>query len=478
MAISELSTQEREKLSEKYIELNNIVNQREELDTKMIPLCEKLDELEAEETRLNKEYDEILLLNKERFTSKYTSRLSNITNRYVEISREKEAIKKEMMGLSNDFFSVRKEESILRESIEAIANKKKGSTFSENDEIVRLDKKGNVINKIVVNSSNFSKIILGGNQNVNREENTITKTNRNVLNVIAENFKKTKNFMFELSSKLVDRFSKFINDVFVEEFKKGYTEEEERVQNIINNYNKIRQEKAKVEEEADNLEFFGKNDITNSNEVPNDMDTSVYYSNSDKEEKSNDIVIDSPNIEVLPVNSMEVKVAKTIDLGEVIDVVDSNSLQNDKPLDYQEESQTSNTINLVTTGIEVKLEGDQAVKNSSITIAKSDKNKKSNMIALFKTGIASGIGKVAANISNNKALRDAKRDVLKEINNENQQELDKIKNTYRSEIAKLEELKHQQLEEAQKRYKDQIENIEKADADINIFSDQPRSMAA
>lgn len=491
MAISDLSSEEKIKLSEQYVKLNNIVKQREELDTKMTPLYDKLSALEMEEEKLNKEYDEIFLLNNDIFSSENTSRLADITSRNVEISKEKEIIKQGMIELSDDFLNIRKEESSLRETIEAIANRKEGSIFSENDEVVRLDKKGNIVDKVVVESSNFSKIISGVENHINKNKNSITKSSNKVLNVIKSNYRKTKSFTYGLSSNLKEKLSKFVVEIS-DEFKRGYSEEEERVQNIINHYSKIKEEQEKVEEAANNLEFIVGEDVKEKNkqDEKSDIDQNLYYPRlEDNELKENGFIyIEEPN--VLPVDSKEVSEAKEIDVDEVVSTIGANSgvnknmldeenkesinlfdnidkfddeLQNNIKMQNFENELQANKPNIISV---LQTKKDQFVNSKNNKIAKSDQNKKSNMMTLFEIGkkAAASIGKVAASISSNKAINDAKRDAIKELDERNEKEIIEISDRYKAMRDKLEEQKKEQIEKAQSSYNDQIDNIE------NIFS--------
>lgn len=465
MAISDLSSEEKIKLSEQYAKLNDIVKQREELDTKMIPLYDKLSELEEEEEKLNKEYNDILSLSNDSLTSEHTLRLSNITNRNVEISNDKEAIKKEMIGLSDNFFNIRKEESSLKESIESITNKKEGSIFSENDEVVILDKKGNIVDKINVDSSNFSKIISGNENKVNKSNDSITKASNKVASVIKSNYKSTKPFTYNLSSYLNKKLSKFASNIktktdpIAQEFKKGYHEEEERVQNIINHYNKIKEEKEKVEEEATNLKFIGVNEAKVQYEK-NDIDQNLYYPRlEDNEAKENGFnFVEDQN--VLPIDSNEVKESKEININEVVNTIDINT-ETDKNVSSEE------NVNIFANIIDIlQTKKDQLINSKNNKIAKSDQNKKHNMMTLFETGkkAAENIGKVAASISNNRTINAAKKEAIRELDEKNRQEITEISDKYKAMRDELEQQKQEQIKKSQNSYNDQIDNIE------NIFS--------
>ena len=65
MTISDLTKEQKEELSLKHQELDKVVKQKETLDEKMIPLCDKLSELEEEEKNLNSEYENIINNKKE-----------------------------------------------------------------------------------------------------------------------------------------------------------------------------------------------------------------------------------------------------------------------------------------------------------------------------------------------------------------------------------------------------------------------------
>lgn len=497
MSISDLSSEEKVKLSEQYTKLNDIVKQREELDTKMIPLYDKLSKLEEEEEKLNKEYNDILSLSNDSLTSEHTLRLSNITSRNVELSNDKEAIKKEMIGLSDNFFNIRKEESSLKEVIENITNKKEGSIFSENDEVVRLDKNGNIVDKINVDSSNFSKIISGGENRINKSNNSITKASNKVVDIIKSNYKSTKPFTYNLSDYLNKKLSKFASYLkskatpIVQEFKKGYHEEEERVQNIINYYNKIKEEQERVEEEASNLKFIsgeGSEEEIQIQYEKNDIDQNLYYPRlEDNEAKENGFnFIEEPNI--LPVDSNEVNKAKEIDINEVVGAIDINTESNKNVSSVENinifanidkfDDELQNNIKMQKFESELqaskpriidilKTKKDQFANSRNDKVAKSEnQDKKNNMISLFAMGkkAAATIGKVAASISNNNDINTAKKEAIKELDEKNKQEIIEISDKYKAMRDKLEEQKQEQIKKSQNNYNDQIDNIE------NIFS--------
>lgn len=498
MAISELSSEEKIELSKHYTELNDIVKQKEELDSKMIPLCDKLSKLEEEEKVLNEEYDKIFLLNKSGFSSENTSKLVDITNRSIEISKEKESVKYEMKKLSDDFFNVRKEESILREYIEAIVNKKEGSIFSQNDEVVRLDKKGNIVDKINVDSSNFFKIISGEN-NINKSKNSIIKSSNKVLSVIKSNYKNTKPFVYNLGASLKDKLSKFlelttsIKTEIVDEFKRGYLEEEERIQNIINHYNKIKEEQEKLEEEANNLEFLSGNEIKGKSNIQNEensIDQNLNYTRLEDNDLKKDGFNYGDESEVLPVNSKENIESKKIDVNEVISAIDINSesnknmsseenkdsvnlftnidkfddeLQNSiKMQNFENELQTNkpSIINIL------KTKKDQFINIRNNKIAKSNQNKKHNMMNLFEMGkkLPTSMGKVVASVSSKKMIDNAKKDAIKELDAKNRQEIIQISDKYKEMRNELEEQKYEQIKNAQNNYNNQLDEID------NIFS--------
>lgn len=416
MIISDLSSEQKVKLSEKYKELDNIVRQKEELDTKIVPLCDKLSELEMEEAKLNEEYNEIFVSNKEGFTSKETERLADITNRNVELSNEKEKIKSEINDLSKDFFDIRKEEDSLKEYIQAIVENKEGSIFSVDDEVVKLDEEGNIVNKVVVDSSSFSNI-KESEQYINSSKNTITRTSTKVLDVIRNNYKKVDKVSYNLSSNIQEKISNFIEKVeskvmeIVDEVKKGYQEEEQRIQSIIDDYNKKKEEKEKIEEEANNLQFacnIEDNKLINEN------------LNSDN--------LEEPNITLLSNGMKEIDNLESVNLNEMVTVIDNKDIEV-----KEEQINIENNKDIISYS---EKEQFSEVKNNKI--AKSNANKLINMITLFKEGKNSE--KEIANVVDDKIENDTeetKRGSLKKVKKYKKKN---VENNYDTQIDELENI--------------------------------------
>ncbi len=493
MAISNLSSSEISNLSKRISELDSIIKQKELLDAKMTPLCDKLSELEDEEEKINIEYDNIFSISKEAFTSDQTTRLVDIMGRLKEISDEKSDIKNQIANLSNEFFNVRKEEELIRENINEISSNKKGSIFSNSDDVVVLDKKGNIVNSVVVNNSDFSKISTE-DYTVDTTKNTITKTNNTVINVIKNNFKKVKNFSCSLKENLSSKVTTFIQNIggiaseLAQEMKNGYAEEEERVQNIINNYKKIKEETKKAEEEAENLQFA---DSTATNEEKPQVEIDNQDEVQAKKEKVDEIpvdnVVEEETNEISVDNAEEKEEVKEqekpeVSLDDVVNVVENNS-----PQDTNVEENISNIFGNISidndneevNSVEPYYKSDHLANDKSNKIAKSNVNKLANMLNLFKEGaklaslsylfenskkLVSNIGKSIASISTNKELKNAKREAIQELNNDYTNKQGDIINEYKESRDKLEELKKQKIEEAQQSYNNDLGQIE------NIFS--------
>ena len=493
MAISNLSSSEISNLSKRISKLDSIIKQKELLDAKMTPLCDKLSELEDEEEKINIEYDNIFSISKEAFTSDQTTRLVDIMGRLKEISDEKSDIKNQIANLSNEFFNVRKEEELIRENINEISSNKKGSIFSNSDDVVVLDKKGNIVNSVVVNNSDFSKISTE-DYTVDTTKNTITKTNNTVINVIKNNFKKVKNFSCSLKENLSSKVTTFIQNIggiaseLAQEMKNGYAEEEERVQNIINNYKKIKEETKKAEEEAENLQFA---DSTATNEEKPQVEIDNQDEVQAKKEKVDEIpvdnVVEEETNEISVDNAEEKEEVKEqekpeVSLDDVVNVVENNS-----PQDTNVEENISNIFGNISidndneevNSVEPYYKSDHLANDKSNKIAKSNVNKLANMLNLFKEGaklaslsylfenskkLVSNIGKSIASISTNKELKNAKREAIQELNNDYTNKQGDIINEYKESRDKLEELKKQKIEEAQQSYNNDLGQIE------NIFS--------
>lgn len=490
MAISDLSAEEKIKLNEKYKELNIIVKQKEELDINVTPLCDKLTELEEEENKLDAEYAEIFLSSSSGFTSEQTERLADIASRNVEISNEKEKINSQLRDLSEDFHNIRNEENILKDEIQALVEKKQGSIFSQNDEVIRLDKNGNVVDKIVVDSSNFSKIKEAAEQHVNRAKNTITKTTPKVLNVMSSNYKKVKTFTYDLSSKMVDKLSTFVQKIkataveIKDEFMEGYKEEEQRVQSMLDHYYKVKEENEKIEDAASNLEFASSVPITdevneNLNEVASDnnvienmpvnsdINENLYYPRlEDQEAKEEGFNFVEESISVLPVDSVEVEEAKTIHIDEVVNTIDNNQVQEPvaevSSIITESKEEPSIEPEITSQSIADYKQKDHFIQTKKNKIARSNKTKLANMTAIFgmTKQFASNIGKKVAEFKTNKQVNDAKKEAIKELDEKNNQEISNIKDEMRAKKAELEELQRKQIENAQKNYDSQIDALE------------------
>ena len=500
MAISNLSSSEISNLSKRISELDSIIKQKELLDAKMTPLCDKLSELEDEEEKINIEYDNIFSISKEAFTSDQTTRLVDIIGRLKEISDEKSDIKNQIANLSNEFFNVRKEEELIRENINEISSNKKGSIFSNSNDVVVLDEKGNIVNSVVVNNSDFSKISTQ-DYTVDTTKNTITKTNNAVINVIKNNFKKVKNYSCSLKENLSSKVTTFIQNIggiaseLAQEMKNGYAEEEERVQNIINNYKKIKEETKKAEEEAENLQFA---DSTATNEEKPQVEIDNQDEVQAKKEKVDEIPVDNvaeeETNEISVDNAEEKEEVKKqekpeveINLDDVVNVVENNSPQDTKveenisnifgniSIDNDSEEINNEEVN----SVEPYYKSDHLANDKSNKIAKSNVSKLANMLNLFKEGaklpslsylfenskkLVSNIGKSIESISTNKELKNAKREAIQELNNDYTNKQEDIINEYKESRDKLEELKKQKIEEAQQSYNNDLGQIE------NIFS--------
>lgn len=271
MTISALTNEAKEELSLKYKELDKVIKQKEALDKEMIPLCDKLTELEAEENTINKEYENIINNKKEVFSSKQTSRLSEIANRNVQIGIEKYNLKQKISDISKDFFEIRENSKNIEFEIDEIINgKKEGSIFSEHDDVVNLDKDGNII---VVTNNKYKTIKKNSNINVNK--NTLTKSSEDVIDFITEKFSSVGTISYNLGETVKAKVNIFLNKV-KDVVKEGYEEEKQRVEEIINNYNQIKENNKKLEEEADNLT------LSQNTEVSKEIEDNLYYTNQNE----------------------------------------------------------------------------------------------------------------------------------------------------------------------------------------------------
>ena len=311
MTISDLTKEQKEELSLKHQELDKVVKQKETLDEKMIPLCDKLSELEEEEKNLNSEYENIINNKKETFSSKQTSRLSEITNRNVQIGIEKYNIKQKISTISNDFFEVREKSKNIEFEIDKIINgRKQGSIFSEKDDVVNLDKNGNII---VVTNNNYKSI--KKELKINEVKNVLTKSNEDVIDFIIDKFSSVGTISFSLSEKTKIKVNSFLNKIKEVQkiIKEGYAEEQQRVEEIIDNYNQIKENKKKIEEEADKLT------LSQNTEVSKEIEDNLYYSSQNEQP---DIIKQDEKIDTIE------NVAYVVDNNEESDISIENSKQN------------------------------------------------------------------------------------------------------------------------------------------------------
>lgn len=281
--ISNLSIEEKQRLAELYENLKEVKKSQADLNEKTEPLNEELEKLEKEEKDYDLEYSELFESQKE----EDIERLANITAEMVNISQKKLEIRKKLDEYEPEF---EKYNDMVQEYNIEIDNITNVGVFGEG--VVHLDKKGNVIKTesgIKVEIQEFKRPEKEPVVAVNK--NQIIETKKSVADFIKEKFSSAKAKIVELKEN-VTKAVKYIGNIkkdYEEKYNEYYEEESERVNQIIEDYKNKRAKNAKVEEEAEKIEFYDgdkKDSIEDAMYIDNETNKEIDKLNSELEDKS------------------------------------------------------------------------------------------------------------------------------------------------------------------------------------------------
>ena len=280
--ISNLSIEEKQRLAELYENLKEVKKSQADLNEKTEPLNEELEKLEKEEKDYDLEYSELFESQKE----EDIERLANITAEMVNISQKKLEIRKKLDEYEPEF---EKYNDMVQEYNIEIDNITNVGVFGEG--VAHLDKKGNVIKTesgIKVEIQEFKRPEKEPVVAVNK--NQIIEAKKSVADFIKEKFSSAKAKIVELKEN-VTKAVKYIGNIkkdYEEKYNEYYEEESERVNQIIEDYKNKRAKNAKVEEEAEKIEFYDgdkKDSIEDAMYIDNETNKEIDKLNSELEDK-------------------------------------------------------------------------------------------------------------------------------------------------------------------------------------------------
>lgn len=248
--ISNLSVEERQKLADLYSKLSDVKKSQLELNELTEPLNKELEDLEKKELDYDVEYKNLFESQK----LEDIKRLSEITTEMVSISNRKNEIKEKLDGYEPDFEKYNSMVEEYNSEIDLITNV---GVFGNG--VVQLDKSGNVIkeeNELKVEIQEFKTPAIM--PIVNTTKSQIIETKKNVSEFIREKFENVKTELISLGDNVtkVKDFIESKKELYKEIYDKQYLEEEKKVNQIIEDYKNKKEENARTEKEAENLEFY------------------------------------------------------------------------------------------------------------------------------------------------------------------------------------------------------------------------------
>ncbi len=273
MTISDLSLQEKEELSKAYDELGDVINKQKELDKVTRPLNEELFRLTKEEEEYDLEYKNLY----DAADRNNYERLTEISKKMVDIAKSKNDIKKKLDEYEPEFEKLRQEEEEYNVKIEHIINREKEGVLGQG--MVYLDKDGKVVDSIEEINITTKKFQMPTNTiRVNLEKNQIIQTDKSVVNFLKNTFDKVSEFKTKITGEahnIIDFMKKELENT-KSAYKEYYDQEEKKVNSIIENYMKEKEEEKELENKAENLTFVGEGNSLPINEEVSELDKAMY----------------------------------------------------------------------------------------------------------------------------------------------------------------------------------------------------------
>ncbi len=383
MSISNLSIDDKKRLSDLHNKLHDIVSSRSSIDNIIFPLFEKYNKLTEEEKKLDSLYDDLDLNSDDIGLGEDSSeKLCEVVSRIEEIAEEKKKLEDEILNTNSKYDEIKSKEIEILSQIDLIKTSGTKSETETKENIANLDKNVSLQNEIIIKNKDILKDMDMDNLKAKKIKNSIIKTKRSVSNYIKTVFQDSQELKVVVSGvgeKLLGVTNSTINvkqDSII-----STNDEKNAIQDIIDRYNKTKEIKSQIEDAADNL-LMGDEAINES----------IYINqNSENETKIEHEVED--NIIDNKFNEDEVIVEKpplvSEDESKVIDIPLSleDNVTNDNIENNNEDVEVNNSqLNNEQPNNNIASYGDtvQSVNLAKNKIARSNKNKIWGIQELFK----------------------------------------------------------------------------------------------
>ena len=435
MAISDLSIEEKIKLADLHKELEEVVKSRSSIDNVIYPLFEQYDKLTEEEKMLDSDYDELTSndIGGLGLAEESSTRLSDIVSRIEEIAKEKKNLEDQILEANKQYDDIKEKEINLESEIKSVKSiskeNKSYSVFSNNpDDMVYLDKKGNVIgNNVIIKKDHLLDNVDTSDVVVNFKKSAIINTSKNVTNYIKSVYNSSKNIKIEIPN-LAEKVSSVIKktiDTAKQAYKEGYESEEKLVDQIIDRYKKAQEKQKQIENEADNLKLVGDESINSKMYLDNNeinIETPRVVDDSKiKEEKKDDLEVEEKNSADINLNNEpvkeEIKDISTLNLDNNVEIEKNEQPKDEVSISLEDKNEKSeNSLDISKDKMENTVKPyndvDQVVTPSKNKIAKSKSAKIWGIQELFKAyGAKKAKGKL------NEFIKSEKKDIIESKKN-------------------------------------------------------------
>ncbi len=427
MNYSDLNIDDRKMMIELSEKLNSATMLRESLLDELSPLKDELSELKKHISELNSQAQSLynVIEGGER-TIENTTQYSETLKEIDELEKKYVLVESNILKLKNKINPVLASENDIIEEMNNIKIK--------NNNKFELNEDGVIVIK-EINNLGFKE-----EPKINTDKNIITQTKKNVCSFIKDKFGKSKNIEIHIVESLKEKLNKlYENSVkptfeeLREEFMTGYNSVRNEYKN--DKIDEMLNQRKKVKEEAENLEFVDNPTKTETNEV------SEKFQLEDKESKEEGFVyveepeINSPSVqdeEILSKNSKEVENAAYIESEIVEDKKEKNTnifmstpIKDNNSNEFEQTISGENELSSFD-----KME--HFIKDSNNKVAKAAKPKVETMITIFSS-LPKYIDKIFDNNQNDIEQREEQKKLLQA----QKLQMQKLNEQYASDVENI-----------------------------------------